>query len=417
MKPKLITLRSVSLLVIAVAVFGLMAYWLSNGAPLPMISVPSTEGKAAFVSSRDGKPALYMQSAGQVTATGSPDAVKITDAVAPDDRIAWSPNGQRLAFVTMQSGIPQIAVTDAAAGKKIQPLTNTSSAKQAPVFSSKGAKIYYLDAGKIAETDADTGAGETLVPNHELKELSKAKAAVDMFSTGGITRFVVSPDESRIAFTLKLEHGEALVLFEMESEAIAVLGGAAEGILPAFLPDGTLIAVLKKAAPVKARNGDELIALQMPALVYDSQHADNVPPVLELGASTDKDILVLFDKQVKPVNGVPLGFAPADIAVAGFGERILLACNQGNLAGLYLLNFADPKGNKRLYDKPVSRVTVSPNGLTALFESEKSLYRVGIDADTPPVAITSGQGENTAPSFSPAFSEAAKVAPAPAIHP
>jgi hypothetical protein len=90
MRPRLFTPLKVLLFLVAVGVFGSMAYWLSIGAPLPGTGVPSTAGKIVFVSDRDGHPDLWMMDA----ATGE-NAVAITSDDAVDRQPVFNASAVR----------------------------------------------------------------------------------------------------------------------------------------------------------------------------------------------------------------------------------------------------------------------------------------------------------------------------------
>ena len=60
MRPKLFTPRTFLLAILALGIFGGLAYWGSRGFPLPFAGVPSTAGKIAFAWEQEGKTELYL---------------------------------------------------------------------------------------------------------------------------------------------------------------------------------------------------------------------------------------------------------------------------------------------------------------------------------------------------------------------
>lgn len=106
--------------------------------------IPSPDGKwVAFVSDRDGWDHAY------IVPPGGGDAVQLTRGTYEVSRLAWSPDGRRLAFDTNEGGPAtrkQIAVVDIdAAGPARQKttLTTGAGANTWPVWSPRGDRLIY----------------------------------------------------------------------------------------------------------------------------------------------------------------------------------------------------------------------------------------------------------------------------------
>jgi hypothetical protein len=110
MRPRF-TLRKMLLLALACAIFGGLAYWLSQGAPIRGFAegVPSTAGKIAFVSDRNGSPDLWM-----MDGKDGAGAVALTSGPGEDTAPAWSRNGGQIAFISdRREGAPQVFLMSA----------------------------------------------------------------------------------------------------------------------------------------------------------------------------------------------------------------------------------------------------------------------------------------------------------------
>jgi hypothetical protein len=247
MRPRLLSVRNFALLLVALGIFGGLAYWIHGGMALPGAAVPSTAGKLAFISDRNGHSDLFMMNG----ADGGSLTALTNDA--PDDREpAWSMDGSLLGFVSQNrvGAGAQIFEMNAEPGARVVPLTHTSSAKEAPAFA-VGGRVFYLGGGTLGSTTSDGTDTDLVFPSaDELKALQGTEDQPGILSMGGVSRAIPSPDGVRIAATLKTDHGAALVLYNSETK-LCTLIGIGERIFSGFAADGKLIAFFDNGSPLR----------------------------------------------------------------------------------------------------------------------------------------------------------------------
>ena len=188
---------------------------------IAQIGYAAERPKIAFSSTRDGNSEIYvMDSDGR-------NQVRLTDDPANDLDPSWSPDGERIAFVSnRERGQEQIYVMDSDGGNPMR-LTNDST-HQEPAWSPNGDKIAYVrnrGGRQIWIMDAD-GGNQT-----QLTEVGKNRNPA------------WSPDGGRIAFR-SLKNGAA-GLFVMEKNGSNPKRLAPDRNItsnPAWSPDGQRIA-------------------------------------------------------------------------------------------------------------------------------------------------------------------------------
>lgn len=80
---------------------------------------------------------------------------RLTNYPGYDSEPVWSPNGQKIAFVSDRSGRKEIYVMNAD-GSNVTRLTFSLSSKQSPAWSSDGSRIVYVDTHNADWPDYDT---------------------------------------------------------------------------------------------------------------------------------------------------------------------------------------------------------------------------------------------------------------------
>ena len=177
--------------------------------------------KIAFSSTRDGDSEIYV-----MESDGS-NQVRLTIDPARDYDPSWSPDGERIAFVSnRERGVEQIYVMDSDGGNSMR-LTDDST-HQEPAWSPNGGKIAYVrnrGGRQIWIMDAD-GGNQT-----QLTEV------------GNNRHLAWSPDGTRIAFVSTRDR--ALGLYVMEENGSNTVRLAPDMNItsnPTWSPDGQWIA-------------------------------------------------------------------------------------------------------------------------------------------------------------------------------
>ena len=400
MRPRLITLPKILLFLVACGVVGGMVWWTRAGKPLPGSGVPSTAGKIAFISDRNGHNDLFFMGA-----DGKDAPVALTNDEADDNEPTWSATGSEIAFTSAsRKGVsPQVFIMDALPQAKVLPVTNTSPTKEQPHFGAEG-RIYYLDAGKLNAADATADDFDALFPGPDMR-----LALTGLFSTGGLARAVVSPDGTRILAVLKGEEAQVLLLYEREGDRLAILGAGAK-IYPAFRPDGGWVAAFADGGPT-----------QEPALILSDelmQRPDFAPPgPLPAKPQPGLNLLASWDKTGKPEPPSRLPAPARAAAVSPDGTKIALCFGAPDknqpidaggeqpplrVAGLVIAPLGAAGSVVPVFAEPTSEPSWSPEGGQIAFVSGSDIYVAAADGSGTPQNLTQGKGNNFAPAWSPA---------------
>ncbi len=418
MRPKILTPRNLILLLAACAVFGGLARWGSLGFPLPGQAVPSTAGKLAFVAETDGgKSDLFLAD----PKTEAAPASLTTDGQSNREPI-FAPDGSHLFFTTERGGLRQLAVIDATSGRKVIPLTRTSTAKQQPQVLPDG-RVYFLDGGKVASTTRDASDAKIVFPSAEaLNENPFLKA---LFREGGIAALAVSPDASRIAMAINREQGQLLVMYlpdELESsleqpggekkpaddhghehKGVAVVLGMAERIQMHFTPTGGLAALFIGGSPFAKPQPLPVASHADREMSMDREASLPIPPLPE--SMKDIYVLVQINPDLSVAGRLPLPIPPQKIAFADNKESILaLTGNPKTTPGMILLNLTSEQSEpQKIFDKPCQDAEFSPDASQLAFSDGTDIFVVPADGSSPPKNLTGGKlGKATRPVWSPA---------------
>lgn len=415
MRPKVLTVKNFLLLAAAVAIFAGLVSWLRGGGKLPWAGVPPTAGKIAFVSTRGGGSGdadIYVMDG----ADGANVTPLAADDKADDREPAWSGDGGEVVFTADRQGVVrQVYQTRVEPNARLLQRTSTSGTKETPRFYGSR-EIYFLDAGKIARIASDASDASAIFPT---VELVKDKLG-NLFQNGGITDFAVSPDGEKIAAVLKVEGGEALLVYFPGSKDLVALG-VARRVQAGFARDNSLVAAfaggLEQYAP-----RPEPLGLLLPSQMPPEQYAVYRVPRLvggllisaESGDNPDAGLMLLppeeggvnrvvrFDSDLKPVAGVPLPFEPEGFAVAPGGDQVAVTGGEtsGEFAGLYVVPLSEGGQGGKLYEKAAEQPSFSPDGTKIAFASGGDIYTVPT-AGGEPVNLTKGEGTNSRPVWSP----------------
>ncbi len=177
--------------------------------------------KIVFISNRDGHSQIYL-----MNADGSGQVNLSNNTYDDVGRPSWSPDGTRIAFMSVRDGNPEIYVMNADGSSQTR-LTNNTAFDNEPVWSPDGSKIAFFSDTEIYIMN-DNGSGLVNLTNNPANDAHPSW----------------SPDGSKIAFyTIRDGNWEVYVMNADGSSQVNVSNNSsATDISPSWSPDGTKIA-------------------------------------------------------------------------------------------------------------------------------------------------------------------------------
>jgi TolB protein len=177
--------------------------------------------RLAYVSFEQGRPAIYVQE----LLTGRRQQVTAYPGIngAP----AWSPDGRRLAMTLSKDGNPDIYVLDLASGRLTQ-LTTHFGIDTEPAWSPDGRYIVFT---------SDRGGG----PQIYRVSASGGDAKRLTFENSYNARASFSPDGKTLALTTRVDGHYRIAVLDLESREMRVLSRGNLDESPSFAPNGTMI--------------------------------------------------------------------------------------------------------------------------------------------------------------------------------
>lgn len=393
MRPKLITPQKIILALLALTTFVSLVVWLQGGGTLSFIdAVPSTAGKLVYVSDTPTGSDIVI-----ADGTAGHSALLTATGAHADGEPAWARGGDKLALTSNRNGaVRQLYLAPAKPGAAVTVLTNSSSTKEAPQFDHDG-NVFFLDGGRVSKLAPNSADMDAVFPTAEQKRASSVLA--DLFASGGVTGYAVSPDGSRVFVAAKQENGEALLMYDHDGTVAAF--GAAQKIgirslgdkgFAVFFASGqplptpvVIVSAETKAAPVDA----------------DADAARLANLKILLARPSDANLLVQIspDLTVKSLTTTP--FVPTGFAVSSDGTSACLTTDDEKYKGVFILPPAggNPPSLSRV---SASEPSFSPDGTKVAFVSGGDIFVAGTGGGAAPVNLTNGKGKNHTPVWSPA---------------
>ncbi|TNY35889.1 protein kinase domain-containing protein [Thermomonospora catenispora] len=160
---------------------------------------------------------------------------RVGPGVVPRSRVAWSPDGRRLAAMVKVDGVPQLHVSEVATGRTVQ-LTHDEAAKDDPAWSANG---------KIAFWSRRDGTRQIycLDPDKPDKGWTKLTDAPH-----GAADPAWSPDGDELAFTLMNGEGKAADIAVIDADGSnlrRLTADPAHDMDPTWSPDGKWLAFVR----------------------------------------------------------------------------------------------------------------------------------------------------------------------------
>lgn len=177
--------------------------------------------RIAYVSFETRKPVIYVHN----IATGQ--RVPVANFKGSNSAPAWSPDGKQLAIVLSRDGLQQIYLINAD-GSGLRRLTQSSGIDTDPVFTQDGQFIYFT---------SDRGGS----PQVYRLALAGGEPTRITFRGDYNVRARVSPDGTQLAYITRREGAYRLAIFDLASTAERLLTETSNDDSPSFSPNGRFI--------------------------------------------------------------------------------------------------------------------------------------------------------------------------------
>ena len=183
-------------------------------------------GKIAFVSVRDGSLELYVMEANGANST------RVTHNVGFTGAFGWSPDGGRFAFASDRDGAPELYATDAD-GSNVTRLTNNVGFQGPAVGMNQTPFVWSPDGSRIAFDCLGDGGADICEINGDGTNFVRLTS--DPAKDSGAA---FSPVDGRIAFvTERFGAGPEIAVMDAAGAVTRVAAGTG-GAQPAWSPDG-----------------------------------------------------------------------------------------------------------------------------------------------------------------------------------
>ncbi len=177
--------------------------------------------KLAYVSFESERPAIYVQQ------VASGQRVKLTDFEGINGAPAWSPDGRKLAMSLSKDGQPEIYVMNLA-DRGIQRLTNNSSIDTEPSWAPDGGSLLFT---------SDRSGG----PQLYRYTLGSGNAERLTFTGKYNARGRFSPDGEQIFMVHRSKNGYQVARQALDSGRLVVLSESTHDESPSIAPNGTMV--------------------------------------------------------------------------------------------------------------------------------------------------------------------------------
>ncbi|WP_445621683.1 Tol-Pal system beta propeller repeat protein TolB [Kushneria sp. Sum13] len=177
--------------------------------------------KLAYVSFESGRPAIYVQQ------LSSGRRVQLTSFKGINGAPAWSPDGRKLAMSLSKDGNPEIYVMDIAS-RSLKQLTNSSSINTEPDWSADGRSILFT---------SDRSGQPQLYQMDASGSNAKRMTFTGNYNAGGL----YGPDNKFIFMTSRTDRGFQVAKQDLSSGRVTTLTNTYQDEAPAVAPNGTMV--------------------------------------------------------------------------------------------------------------------------------------------------------------------------------
>jgi Tol biopolymer transport system component/C-terminal processing protease CtpA/Prc len=367
-----------------------------------------------FQLSPDGKKVAFVVR-GEVfaaSATDGGDAARVSNSVAEEYQVAWSPDSRRLVYVSDRDGVPHLFLYDFSTNSETQ-LTRDAADDSTPRFSPDGKLLAFIRGAKELRVLDVTAKTERLV-----------KSAI--FERPPIISdrpFAWSPDGKWIAYVPVGEN-------QFKNVNVVSVDGASNG--PAsylanvfsntvsWSPDGTYVLfdsgqrtestqlarvdLVPRTPRFREDQFRDLFREETPRNVTPTnrpeQRPAETPAPTPIASPTDekkpgsKPVQVVFDEIRRRLSFVPVGLDVSYQTISPDGKWVALIANAANQANLYLYSLdelsREPAVAKQLTSTSGSKswAQFSPDGKEIFFIENGRIGVVNLEGRSRALAVT-----------------------------
>lgn len=181
--------------------------------------------KLAYVSFESGRPAIYVQQ------LSSGRRVQLTSFEGINSAPAWSPDGRRLAMSLSRDGNPEIYVMDVAS-RSLTRLTNSSAIDTEPDWHPDGSTILFT---------SDRSGQPQLYTMPATGGSPQRLTFTGNYNAGGLYAPEGSPEGEAIFLTTRTDRGFQVARQNLDTERLTVLTDTTQDEAPAVAPNGTMV--------------------------------------------------------------------------------------------------------------------------------------------------------------------------------
>ena len=186
--------------------------------PIISLAWSPTGDRLAYVSFETGKPVVYVHE----LATGKRSVV--ANYKGSNSAPAWSPDGRQLAMVLTRDGISQIYLANAD-GSGLRRLLRSSAINTEPSFSADGQHVYF--------TSDQTGSPQI----YRVRIDGSGRLERLTFNGGFNARPVVSPDGKTMAYVARRDKKFLIAVMNLETQEERLVSSGPKDDSPSFAPN------------------------------------------------------------------------------------------------------------------------------------------------------------------------------------
>lgn len=305
---------------------------------------------------------------------------QLTNSPKSDSNPRWSPDGEKIAFISARSGLPQVWLIDPTGGEATQ-LTDVPTGVSSIAWSPDSKFIAFA-----SEVYPDCKDLTCTKEREDKKEASKVKARI--YDSLFIRHFDSWRDEKRShIFIVPIEGGEIKDITPGKYDVPPIaLGGEQDFV---FSPDGKeMCVVMNTDSFVPGSTNNDLFTITLPdgepKRITNNKANDNSPlyskdgryiiykAMSRPGFEADKYDLMLYDRGKDDVISLTknLDCSPDVFRLSNDNTTIYFTCEEKAYTTLYKLNINDKKIEKVFGKVLINTFTLTPDNQIIVFSQQ-----------------------------------------------